>query len=189
VRLLSVGRLIHWKGYHLALEAFARLKSRFPQATYWVIGDGPERRRLAALAGRLRLRSSVRFLGSLPRGRTLAQLARGDVLVHPSLHESGGWACVEAMACGLPVVCLQIGGPAVLISEECGILVPAASPGQAVEQMAGALEKLARDGRLRRAMGEAGRTRARELFNWDGKGKALQGFYRQCAGSGKAGGK
>src|SRR5205085_4737146 len=52
-RLISMGRLIHWKGFHLALRAFARLHSAHPASEYWIAGSGPESGRLKALARKL----------------------------------------------------------------------------------------------------------------------------------------
>jgi len=104
-RLLSLGRLLHWKGFHLGLQAFARFVRDVPESEYWLIGDGPERRNLEQLAQRLGVAERVRFWGALPREEALSKLAEVDVLVHPSLHDSGGWASVEAMAAGRPVIC------------------------------------------------------------------------------------
>ncbi len=177
LRFLSVGRLVHLKGYHFSLEAFSRVRKSFPEATYWLIGDGPERRRLEKQAERLRLGESVRFLGWLPRDQVLQLLAAGDLLLHPSLHDSGGWTCLEAMAAGCPVVCLNTGGPAVQVSEESGIRLPVINPQQVVEQMSDALERLGADRGLRSRMGEAARRRVRELFSWDRKGEQLREIY------------
>lgn len=179
LRVLSVGRLIHWKGYHLGIQAFGRLKQRFPEVSYCLIGDGPERRHLSRLASSPGLGESVRLLGALPREQTLAMLVPGVVLVHPSLHDSGGWACLEAMAAGCPVVCFDLGGPAVQVSAECGIRVPVSGGRQAVEGLSAALERLAADPRLRRRMGEAGRRRVRRLYSWDRKGELQRQLYRQ----------
>jgi glycosyltransferase involved in cell wall biosynthesis len=179
LRLLSVGRLVNLKGYHLGLRAFARMRKSFPEATYCLIGDGPERQRLEKQAERLCLGDSVRFLGWLPRDQVLGLLAAGDLLVHPCLHDSGSWTCLEAMAAGCPVVCVDTGGPAIHVSEESGIRVPVTSPRRVVEQMGEALERLGADRRLRIRMGDAARRRVRQLFSWDRKGELLREIYLQ----------
>jgi len=74
-RAISVGRFVHWKGFHLGLMAFARLQRMYPDAEYFMLGEGPETANLRKLAERLNLGSNVFFLGSLPRERTLAELA------------------------------------------------------------------------------------------------------------------
>src|SRR5208337_4499961 len=144
-RLISIGRLVHWKGFHLSVRAFAEFHRQFPAAEYWIIGAGPERKRLGKLAQRLGVAGSVTFWGAIPRRQVLEKLGKCDVLVHPSLHDSGGWVCLEAMAAGRPVVCLDLGGPALQVTEDTGIKVPATSPEQVVSDLATAFYKLASD--------------------------------------------
>jgi glycosyltransferase involved in cell wall biosynthesis len=177
-RLLSLGRLLHWKGFHLGLEAFARFVQEFPQSEYWLIGDGPERKNLEHLAQRLGIADKARFFGTLPREEVLRKLAEVDVLIHPSLHDSGGWVCVEAMAVGRPVICLDLGGPALQVTEETGFKIPANSPEQVVKDIASVMLMLAENPELRRKMGEAGKERVSKLFNWDIKGKQINEIYR-----------
>lgn len=165
-RIVSAGRLLHWKGFHLSLKAMARLKTRVPACEYWLFGDGPERKRLEQLAADLGL-DNVKFWSHTPRQQVMDRLAECDVLVHPSLHDSGGFICAEAMAAGRPVICLDLGGPAIQVTQETGIKIPALSPGQVVSDLADALETLARDPLLRSSLGEAGRRRIEESIAWD----------------------
>jgi glycosyltransferase involved in cell wall biosynthesis len=181
VRFVSVGRLLDWKGYHLSLTAFAKTRARLPASSYWLIGEGPARKRLEQLARGLHVSESVQFWGALPRSLVLEKLADCDILVHPSLHESGGCACLEAMAAGRSVVCLDIGGPSVLVTTETGIKVPAESPGQVTESLAQAMLRLADNPHLRRELSIAARRRAQRLFAWDQRGEVLQRLYREAA--------
>ena len=102
-RLLSLGRFIYWKGFEFGVRAFARFHKSFPTSEYWLVGDGPERPWLEQLARNLGVADSVRFLGSMPRDQALEILKSCSVLVHPSLHDSGGYVCLEAMAAGQPI--------------------------------------------------------------------------------------
>ncbi len=179
-RLASVGRLLHLKGFHLGLQAFALFVREFPQSEYWLIGDGPERRCLEHLAKRLGVADKVRFFGALPREEVLRQLAEVDVLVHPSLHDSGGWVVVEAMAAGRPVVCLDLGGPAVqVLHGKTGFKIPTHAPRQGVAEMAEAMRRFATDVSLRRQVGEAARRRVQEAFTWERRGEALSEIYER----------
>jgi glycosyltransferase involved in cell wall biosynthesis len=182
LRIVSVGRLVSWKGFHLGLQAFA--KADLPETEYWIVGDGPERRRLEMLAETLGIQNRVRFWGYLPRKETLAKLARCHVLLHPGLHESGGGACLEAMAAGLPVVCLDLGGPAVTATEETAFMASADGPEQAVGDLADALSRLVKDSALRLRMGEAAQERVRQEYNWKTKGQLWAQLYRNIAGRG-----
>jgi glycosyltransferase involved in cell wall biosynthesis len=175
VRFVSIGRLLHWKGFHLGLKAFAA--AALPHSQYWIVGDGPERSSLADLVRRLGLEDRVRFCGSLSRAGTLRTLADCHVLVHPSLHDSGGWVCLEAMSAGRPVICLDLGGPAEQITEQTGVKVAAKDPKQAVCDLAQAMTELGCDAELRQAMGEAGRARVRAEYLWERKAERLDALY------------
>jgi glycosyltransferase involved in cell wall biosynthesis len=170
-----MGRLLDWKGVDLGLRAFARACQTAPDALadarFVVVGDGPERLRLETLAASLPVR--IEFRGALPRDAALAALAEAHVLVHPSLHDSGGYATLEALAAARAVVCLDLGGPAVQVaadpedgSEAVGIAIPAVTPAQAEADMADALVCLAADAPLRTRLGQAGRARVHARFRW-----------------------
>jgi glycosyltransferase involved in cell wall biosynthesis len=176
-RPISIGSLLHLKGFDLSLRAFARFQRRYPAAEYWIIGDGPERRRLERLTRELRIADKVTFTGALLRCEVLERLADCDVLLHPALHDSGGCVSLEAMAAGRPVICLDLGGPACQVTDDTGIKVPATSPQQAVSDLAAALLRLAQDPNLRLRLGQAGRRRVAAQFDWDQKGIFMANLY------------
>lgn len=168
-RILSLGNLIHLKGFDLALRAFARMIQNGGDGEYWVIGAGPERQRLEALVRDLGISERVTFHGLLRREQVLERLADCDVLAHPTLHDSGGWTCLEGMAAGKPVVCLDLGGPAEQVTPETGIRISAHTPEQTIAELALAFELLASSPDLRARMGEAGRAHVRRNFAWHNK--------------------
>ena len=168
-RFASIGRLLHWKGYDLGLRAFARarqLDGRLSDARYWIFGDGPEGGDLKRLARSLGLDHHVRFWGRVPRDECLALLGRTHVVVHPSSHDSGGYATLEGMAAGRPVLCLDLGGPARQVDEAVGLAVPAHTPDQIVEDMAAYMVRLATDPEHLACTGAAARRRVTEHYLW-----------------------
>ena len=177
VRFMSIGRLLHWKGFHLGLEAFAIAK--IESAEYWIIGDGPERKQLEALAKKLGIANKVSFWGAIPRDELLSKVRECHVLVHPSLHDSGGWVCSEMMAAGRPVICLDLGGPAIQVTEEAGFKIPAHTPQQVVHDLAEAMFRLAKDPELQMHMGQAGQKRVSEAYSWETKGQLLAQLYEE----------
>ena len=177
VRFISIGRLLHWKGFHLGLRAFAL--AEIEKSEYWIVGDGPELQRLEALARELGIIEKVRFWGALPRDETLNKLGECHVLIHPSLHDSGGWVCSEMMAAGRSVICLDLGGPAIQVTQETGFKVPAQAPEQAVRSLADAMTLLAYDPGLRIRMGQEGQRRVKEVFDWEAKGRFLVQFHEK----------
>jgi glycosyltransferase involved in cell wall biosynthesis len=81
------------------------------------------------------------------------------------------------MSMSRPVICLDLGGPAVQVTEETGIKVPADTPEQVVSDLASAMQALASDAELRKRMGDAGRRRVEEHFLWEEKAKAFCQIY------------
>ncbi|MEM8718404.1 MAG: glycosyltransferase [Cyanobacteria bacterium P01_G01_bin.39] len=179
IRFISMGRLIHWKGFHLALKAFAQAKLDY--AEYWLLGEGVESQKLQQLAAELGIAHQVKFFGRLPRQETLATLGQTHILVHPSLHDSGGWVCLEAMAAGRPVICLDLGGPGVQVTAETGIKVPAHYPEQVVEDLSEAMRRLASDSTLRLKLGHKGQKTVKEIYNWHAKVQKTEQLYGQIA--------
>jgi glycosyltransferase involved in cell wall biosynthesis len=175
IRFISMGRLLHWKGFHLGLRAFA--KANLPDAEFWVVGNGAEWERLHILVQELGIAEKVKFWGLLPRQETLEKLGQCHVLVHPSLHDSGGWVCMEAMSTGRPVICLDLGGPAVQVTEETGFKIAAINPNQAIADLAQAMTTLAKDPELRVRMGQAGQKLVQESYSWEVKGERLAQTY------------
>ncbi len=180
VRFISMGRLLHWKGFHLGIRAFAA--AQLPDAEFWVVGDGPELNNLKRLAAECGVAGQVKFWGRLPREETLERLGESHALVHPSLHDSGGWVCIEAMASGRPVICLDLGGPAIQVTEHTGFKIAANDPDQSIRDMATAMKKLAADSELRVQMGKAGRQLVDENFSWTAVGKQLNEVYQVTSG-------
>jgi glycosyltransferase involved in cell wall biosynthesis len=154
IRFISIARLLHWKGLHLGLRAFAAAK--IPNAEYWILGEGSELSRLQALALELGISDQVHFVGHLDRHQVLIKLGESSILLHPSLHDSGGWVCLEAMAARRPVICLDLGGPAQQVINSSGIKIMATNPEQVIQEMAQAMMKLANDQDLLSQMGGAG---------------------------------
>ncbi|MBE9004350.1 glycosyltransferase family 4 protein [Fortiea sp. LEGE XX443] len=175
IRFISVGRLLHWKGFHLGLAAFAQ--ANISNSEYWVVGEGIERKRLEKITQELGINKQVKFWGSLSRNKTLSKIRNSHALIHPSLHDSGGLVCLEAMSASLPVICLDLGGPAVQVTEETGFKIPATTPEKAVHDIAKAMMYLAKDPKLRLNMGEAGKKRVRDIFSWELKGLFLSQCY------------
>ena len=178
-RVISMGRLIGWKGYHLGIEAFVKLHQQIPDSEYWIIGTGAEENRLKALVAKLDAEDYIHFTGLLPREEALQQLVRSHVLLHPSLHDTGGWVLLEAMAAGLPIVCLNLGGPATIVNDETGFRASGANPKQSIIEIAAALETLANDRELCLHMGAIAKRKIYESFTWGQKGEMFDRIYTE----------
>lgn len=108
--LLSVGNLVPLKGHDLVIEALGLLRGQGLDARLCIIGAGPLRAELEALAERLSLTAQVRFLGALPQDQLAAWYGAADMLVLASEREGWPNVLLESMACGTPVVATAVGG-------------------------------------------------------------------------------
>ena len=150
-----VGRLVPEKGVDVLLEAFALLRRVEPGARLVVVGDGPERDRLAAAASRLEVAEAVDLLGYRADARDL--LAGLDVLAVPSRSDGTPLVVAEAMAAGVPVVASDVGGlPDRVRPGVDGLLVPPGRP----EPLARALLAVLGDRVLAARLSRAGRAAA-----------------------------
>ncbi|MEO0935290.1 MAG: glycosyltransferase family 1 protein, partial [Cyanobacteria bacterium J06641_2] len=89
------------------------------------------------------------------------------------------------MATGRPVICLDLGGPAVQVTEDTAFKIPACNPEQAIGDLAEAMTVLAKDSDLRLKMGQAGQKLVKEKFSWETKGKELTQLYEEILSSQK----
>jgi len=183
-RVLYVGRLVYWKGLHLGLAAFARLLESRPGAMLTVIGSGPDAAWLRDAAQRLGIGHAVKWIPRLEQAAVMRAYLRHDAFLFPSLHDSSGNVVLEALSSGLPVVCLDAGGPALLVDPSCGFKVRPGAPQQVVEDLALSLATLAADRGLMHSMGEAAFHRAREHFSWERQLSRMERLYQSvCVGS------
>lgn len=144
-RVLYVGQFLYLKGMHLGLPAFSRLLKVVPEARLTMIGEGPERGRWQQLAERLGISASVEWLPWLQRTELTGYYRSHHVMLFPSLHDPGGMVVLESLAEGLPVVSLDIGGPGVLVTKDCGRVIEAANstPAEIIARLGRALAELA----------------------------------------------
>ena len=138
LRLIYCGRMIWWKGLTFLLKA---LKKADETTTLTLIGDGPILPKLRKSASKLGILNRVDFRGKLTHQETLTEYQKHDVLAFPSLHDSGGFVVLEAMAQGLPVICLDAGGPAFSVSSGGGICVKIGTAVEIIDGLATAIRR------------------------------------------------
>lgn len=160
------GRLVGWKGMQIAVAAMAEPALRETAARLLVIGGGPQRPELEALAARLGVAGRVVFHDPVPHDALPAYYAAADVGIFPSIgDEAFGITIAEAMSCGKPVVASHVGGIPEVVGNEgsCGLLVAAAD----AAALARAMRTLVDDPQRRAAMGAAARARVERNFTWE----------------------
>jgi glycosyltransferase involved in cell wall biosynthesis len=153
-----VATLRSWKGHRHLLAAFAALAS--PDARLVIVGDGPQRAALEALAAELALGERVRFAGN--QSDVAPWMQALDVFCLPSYANEGvPQALMQAMACALPVVTTPVGSIEEIVADGVtGVLVPPEDP----QRLRDALASLLADPARRAALGGAARAAALERF-------------------------
>jgi len=184
LRLLFAGRLEAWKGAHLAIMALSVLRRSVRGARLTIAGTGPEAVALRQLTVRLGLPDeAVTFAGLVPHRQMAGLYACHDLFVFPSLHDSGPHVIGEALAAGLPVICLDLGGPGVAVNASCGSVVPTcdADPAQLAARIADAVVDVIRSPAHLAALGRGARDRA-AMFTADMRARDLIArFYEPAA--------
>jgi teichuronic acid biosynthesis glycosyltransferase TuaC len=176
--VLSVGNLIPIKGHESLVRAAASLSAEFPSLRWEIIGDGPERRRLQALAKELRISDRVSFLGRQSRTQVADALQRCTIFVLPSRYEALGCVYLEAMSTGKPTIGCRNQGIAEVIQHGWnGLLVGPDDQGELTR----AISTLLRDESRRRKIGIAARDTILERFTLAHQAENLARVYRESA--------
>src|SRR5256714_226325 len=167
VEILSVGRLVAFKGFEYLIEACEQLRQRSIQFHCEIIGDGPLHEKLQHQIDELRLGERITLAGALPQDCVLEKLRACDIFALASTTDDNGASDIfptvilEAMASSRPVVSTTLAGiPESVVDKETGLLVPAGESGL----FADALETLCRDPELPTRYGAAGRLRVEKHF-------------------------
>lgn len=178
LRFLYAGRLLYWKGVHIAVRAFAEVVKQTPNARFTIVGDGSERSRLEADVQQYNLHGNIEFIPRLPQNCLFDLYESHDLLLFPSLHDSGGFVVLEALSHGLPVVCLDLGGPRDMVTPNCGVVIKnnGQNTAQVAATMAAEISRLLASQDKLTALSAGAVSRAREFI----LAKRIEGFYN-CA--------
>lgn len=182
LRLVSVGRIMHGKGYIYALQGFYQFLLSGGKGTYTIIGEGPEEMTLKKFVTEHGLQQNVVFKGFINNDEVKIILDQSHVLLHPSFREGGSWSIMEAMAFGLPVICLDASGPRDMVTQDCGFLIELSDPEGVVRQISTSLSKLTEDKELYLAFSENARNRIKSEYNWEKRGAQIRKVYESVLG-------
>jgi glycosyltransferase involved in cell wall biosynthesis len=182
--LVACGRLAEQKGYPYLIDAFALVHEEVPDASLWILGQGPDRPAVERQIADLSLGDSVRLLGF--RDNPFRYMAAADLFVLSSIFEGFGNVVAEAMACGTAVVSTDCPyGPSEIITDGVnGLLVPTRDP----QALAAAILRVLRDPALKARLAEEGRRRSKDFDAATITARYAQVFETVCAGRTALGG-
>ena len=177
LKLLFVGNIITLKGVDLALLALAESKT---DATLTLVGDGDFMSVAQRLASRLGLGDRVTFRGRLPRPEVLALYREFDVLLFPSLHDTGGYSVIEAMSNSLPVICIDCGGPGLAVRGRSGYAIKLGPKSSMVSGIATAIRAYTDDRSKLSLHGHNAVGVIKAEYDWNRKGERMNAIYHQA---------
>lgn len=185
VRLVTTGRLVALKNTAAAIAAVSLLPASY-EVHLEVVGDGPERRRCERLVEALGLQRRVTFAGELPRTEVLERLARADIFVFPSMKECGSWSLMEAMAMGLPSICLRWTGMRVIADDATAVMLDPHDREGLSGSIAMAIRRLVENPDLAAALGAAAKRKMETEFTWAAKGAFFEQLLGELDSAGRA---
>ena len=181
LRLVWTGLHIPRKALNLVLEALSHVLPNIKWELH-ILGEGLRTTVWQKLANRLGISAHCRFHGWLPREQALQVMQNAHCMLITSLRDLTSTVTVEALALGLPIICLDHCGFAEVVDETCGIKIPVTAPGETVAAMAKAIEQLAHDEKKRQSLAWGALKRARQ-YSWEKKACVVDRIYRAKIGN------
>ncbi len=174
LQVIYTGRLVPLKNLDMAIRAVACARRRGADIHFTIVGDGPLQAALEGRASAEGIDEAVTFTGRCTQDEVLDRLGASDVYLFPSLKEGGVWSLMEAMAIGIPSVCVNTSGMKVITDPSCARMIDPGPPAKMIDAFADALCDLAAAPDLRRNMGANGRRRLEQEFRWSQKGAFME---------------
>lgn len=173
-KLLWVGRYVKGKGLDCLIDAFAILRSKYPDVTLTMVGRGPDKDRIAHKIRDLGLENSIITKDFVPNSEIVDMYQNSSVFVLPSLEEGVPRTILEAMSCGIPVVCSKL-PQLVDVVDSAGLLVPVKDS----QSFADTISKVLSDTSLAERLGEYGRRNVVENHSWKDTVKKTVQLYKE----------
>lgn len=173
LKIVAVGRMIPHKGFEYAIKGFNQFVANGGEGELHLFGDGPLRKRLEGLGGKLI------FHGNVPNAEVHKMLGCADVFLHGSFIEAAAWSILEAMIHGVPVVCQDRSGMADMVTAETGAKVKAEDPNELINGFAQALMKYYANPGLIAVHGKGAQERVRTHYAWNKCGDLIDEVYRK----------
>lgn len=174
-KVLFVGQLISLKGIVFAIKAMKLISNKHKNVTLTIVGTGANQKQLENLVISLRLQEVIKFAGWVPNNEMGSVYRAHDVFLFPSLRDSGGLVVLEAMSYGLPVICLDLGGPKEIVTSDSGVVVDSTgAPDKIVSDLANALSQFINDSNFLEKQSNGALSRVQK-FTWNNLYETIYG--------------
>lgn len=179
ISYLAVGRLDAWRGFDLAIEAFAQLAEQVPQATLTILGRGSDKQRLQQLIDRQTCRDRITLRGEVSHDEYIRLMQNCDVVVNPALKEGAVTVVFDAIANGKPLVCVETGGYTSALTPRMSAIVPLTHRNNVVDGLLQGMMRFADKSERELATADAARVMPR--LTWTEKGKVIRDAILEVA--------
>lgn len=173
-QILWIGRFVPGKGVEYLIDAFSLISGKFPDLRLLLVGDGPTKAAIVERIRTLNLGPRISIIDFVPNEEVPILYRNSDIFVLPSLFEGVPRTILEAMSCGVPVVCTDL--PQLKrIVDKCGITVPVKNH----QLLADAISIILSDKNLRKDMSKNGRERIQKCYSWGDTVKRTLTVYEE----------
>ncbi len=185
--ILSVGRFVPLKGFDLTIKAFSKFYHQLPEGQQekvqlTLVGKGPFAGALKALIKKEELEEGVQVIDWIAQKELMEIYKRASVFCFPS-HEGAGMVVPEALAFGLPVICIDNYGPGEFIDKTCGRKVFYGKYKETVRDLAFQLQQLFVDSALLQELSKGAVQHYQQYFTWEKKGECFHQLYQSIGSS------
>ena len=168
-RILYVGQIIYMKGIDIAIASFKRFQDQTNSETQlFFVGKGEYMDHVKSSIKKLNIEHIVNLIDWMPQHKLKEFYQTSNIFLFPSLHDSSGNVVLEALSYGLPVICLDLGGPGQIVNENCGrvISTKGKTEEEVIQSMSDTILELQQNPTLLKRLSEGAIQRARE-FTWE----------------------
>ena len=177
INILCIGTLKYWRGFDLAIKAFSRALKIDDNLDLYIIGKGPDKKRLIDLCLKENVTDKVNFIGQIKEEKLVDYFSNSSIFLNPCLKEGGVTVLLEAMSLGLPVICMDTGGVTRYINKRNGIKIELTNPEQTIKDLTTAILTLAKNPKLRVEMAKKAKKTIGRYFYWEKKRKEIKKMF------------
>nr|WP_280922332.1 glycosyltransferase family 4 protein [Youngiibacter multivorans] len=178
-RFLMVGRMLKLKGFEIGIDAFVSALNTGINAELVILGDGNSEHLRTLKKKSETVHEAIKFTEQVEYKKMRQFYQEFDVLLNCSMRDSGGFVVIEAMGCGLPVICIDTAGPKVNTTIDSAIKIKPANYSVMKKNLKEAIINMANNPELRETMGRAAYNRAINKFAASNRTKIMNEFYNQ----------
>lgn len=175
--LLWCGLITGRKALPIAIKALARISNK-ESFEFNIVGEGPDKSYCMKLAKKLNISNQCIWYGQVTNKEVLEKMRHSDLLIFTSLVEGTPHVVLEALACGLPIICNDTCGQGAVVNEQCGIKIPISSPKESCNKYYTAIDFLIHNRDTLVKLAEGALIRSREL-NWENKVTDMLAIYQK----------